>query len=89
MKKNTKKIVHHSVNITKLFKTVSFMFFFDFMADLYCRIRVPFPFRFRLQTKWLHCNMQNFSHCAVSDSDCNPNCQVQELAWDWNLNLHL
>ena len=24
------------------------------------------------QTKWLHCNMQNLSHCMESDSDSHP-----------------
>ena len=91
VKKNTKKIVHQSVNIMKLFKTVSFRLLLDLMTNLHCRIRIPFPFRFRLRTKWIHCNMQNVSHCAESDSDSNLNCRVQELAWnwDWNLNLHL
>ena len=49
VKKNTKKIVHQSVNITKLFKTVSFMLFwiswliyiavsgFRFLSDSDCK----------------------------------------------------
>ena len=43
-----------------------------------------FQFRFGLQTKWLHGNMQHFLYCSGSDSDSNPNCSVQE--WDWNRN---
>ena len=41
-------------------------------------------FQFRLQTKWLHCTMWNFSYCMESDPDFHPNCQIQE--WDWNRN---
>ena len=37
-----------------------------------------FRLGFRLQTQWLHRAMQKFSHCKESDSDYNPNCQLQE-----------
>ena len=30
-----------------------------------------------LQTQWLHCTKQKFLHCTESDSDSNPNCQLQ------------
>ena len=56
------------------------------MADLWliniARFGHRFRFWFGLQTKWLHCTMQNFSYCK--DSDSHPNCQIQK--WDRNLN---
>ena len=33
---------------------------------------------FRLRTQWLNGTVQKFSHCTESDSDSNPNCQLQD-----------
>ena len=42
-----------------------------------------FPFRFRLRTKWLHCTMQNFSHCSESVSDSHRKCWYRNEIGIW------
>ena len=40
------------------------------------RFRLGFRLRFGLQTQWLHCTMQKFSHCTESVSHSNFKCQL-------------
>ena len=58
-----------------------------YLVHLWLIYTAGFRLRFGLQLQWLHGTMQKFSHCMESDSDSNPNCQLQER--DWSLWVHI
>ena len=43
--------------------------FLRLVTHLHCRRRLGYKLGLRFQTQWLHCTMQNISHCTDSDPD--------------------